>query len=258
MFIDLIEGKSPLQGRLIVSFTSIAVAVAAMSLSSASAPAPANEAQPGALVEETQLESLYVPSGYDDNDNIQIVGEGLFLDECHRYRDTFVDIDVDRGLILLRPQAEVRDGNCLQVVKPYEAVVTLGRIPAGDYKILQGDRHDSIGHLRVDKAQSEGIDDHAYAPVGKVEFKSHMSSSGVRISGMFNSSCQELVDMPITIQDNVIVIMPIVDRNRSVDCVKGNYPFEGVTYLDFMGAGKYLLHIRSMNGQSYNKIVEVR
>jgi hypothetical protein len=49
--------------------------------------------------------NVYVPVGFDSNDHIQIVGEGMFENACYRPAETKAKVDVEKKRITLTPAA---------------------------------------------------------------------------------------------------------------------------------------------------------
>jgi hypothetical protein len=58
-------------------------------------------------------------------------------------------------------------------------------------------------------------------------------------------------------QTNVLVVLPIAKQFSNVDCKAGRFPFKIEKPLPTLQPGKYLLHVRSMNGQAINKLFEI-
>ena len=198
---------------------------------------------------------LYVPIGFDDNDNVQIVGEGVFPNSCYRQAETKVQIDATTKTVILAPTANKYDGMCLQVMLPYSHVIELGLLSQGVYTVLQDGK--SIGKIDVRKSSVREPDDFMYAPIEQAYFHSQGSSNQVYLTGDFPTSCWRLKKVNFDIQPDVLVIQPIVEIDNSVPCTPGKFHFETATEMGSIPSGRYLLHVRSMNGKSVNNLVDV-
>jgi hypothetical protein len=210
------------------------------------------EAQP------VRFEEVFVPAGYDSNDNVQIVAEGTFADGCWSLHETPVATDLERHRITIKPSAHRSGEVCVQPAIRFQELIHIGQLPAGQYEIVQGENAEHLGQISVASASTDKVDDHTYAPVSKVEFRSENHGTGIRLSGQFSSSCMEVEDVMISVQNNVIVLQPIMNLRNELDCKKGTFPFKATTFIDFMQEGRYLLHVRTMDGLAINRIVEVR
>lgn len=240
------------------SIVSVAILLAAVSFGENTNASPLI-IENASTTEATRFEAVYIPNGYDSNDHVQIMAEGWFNDDCRRLNETSVAIDFSSQVIHLKPTAAVLDVICHPAVKHFEAVVSLGRLPAGDYLITQGDDHEAIGRLVVQPAKTDSIDDFVYAKVLTVDFHSELMGAGVFINAVLTTSCMELEDLNVSIADNVIVLQPIVAvTKRGPECKRGEFPVRATTTIDYVKEGRYLLQVRSMNGQAINRIVEIR
>lgn len=205
----------------------------------------------------THFSAIYAPNGFDSNDNVQLIGEGLFPNTCYRPAPTNVSIDTDRKIISLSPMAYHYNGMCLQVLLPYERVIDLGILKAGTYTVEQLPERSVLGTVQVSPALSENPDDFLYAPISQAFFKQRGSSSEVTLSGDFLTDCMNLKEVKVTIEPKAIVLQPIVQLEERPTCKEGRFPFSKVVKIENITSGRYLLHVRSMNGKAINSLVEV-
>src|SRR5271168_5079283 len=84
----------------------------------------------------TKLAKTYVPDGFDDNDNVQFVAEGVFPSGCYRFAKMEVAVDHENRTIKLSPTAYKYNQCLLMVLLPFDRVVDVGLLKKGDYKIL--------------------------------------------------------------------------------------------------------------------------
>lgn len=203
----------------------------------------------------TQFSRLYIPEGFDDNDNIQILGAGMYPTTCYRNAETTVSVDEAQKRIQLNPTALYYSGICLQVLLPFERVLDLGLLKAGTYSIFQNDNPNSIGQINVRHALNSEPDDESYAPVSQVFVQSKNAKTQVLITGEMPTSCMKLKEIRVDVQNDVIVLLPIIEM-KSQPCTPGKYAFESAKDLN-VKPGRYLIHVRSMNGKSINNLVEI-
>lgn len=215
-------------------------------------------AQTEPILLPTSFNAIYAPNGFDSNDNVQLIGEGLFPNTCYRPAPAKVSVDSDRKLISLTPMAYQYNGMCLQVILPYERVIDIGILKAGTYTVEQLPDHSILGSVQVSPALSENPDDFLYAPISQAFFKQRGSTSEVALSGDFLSECMSLREVKVTIEPKAIVLQPIVQIEDRPRCQEGRFPFNKVVSIDNIPKGRYMLHVRSMNGKAINSLVDVK
>lgn len=203
------------------------------------------------------FDKIYAPDGFDSNDLVQVVAEGHFPDSCYRLADAKVEVDLANHDILLRPSALKYGGMCLQVIVPFHRVINIGLMPVGQYKIVQAVHGAPLGEMTIRPAQSREPDDFLYAPISQAVLQNVSGKAFVMISGVFPSSCFSMQEVRVKVEDDLIVVQPIANFAASRDCKSGKFPFENtVAVPEVVSGGRYLLHVRSMNGQAVNSLVD--
>ncbi len=96
-----------------------------------------------------------------------------------------------------------------------------------------------------------------YASVSQAYFQSKDSVNKVFLTGNVPSRCMKLKEVKTQVQSDVLVVQPILEIDPSEECVPGQSRFETSVDVGFMKPGRYLLHVRTMNGNSVNNLVEV-
>src|SRR5690606_29287612 len=109
--------------------------------------------------------------GFDSNDHVQFVGEGLFRNTCYRPATPFAMVDHDRKQIRVGPVAYEYNGLCMQVILPFERVIDVGILKPGAYEVIQEPDGRLLGTIPVKVARSADPDDHLYAPVSQAFFR---------------------------------------------------------------------------------------
>ena len=78
---------------------------------------------------DAPVDKIFIPQGFDDNDNVEVVAHGDFMNGCYRVgkSDSFVDEDAKRITIEVsayRYQHEKdQDAVCMQVMTPFITLV---------------------------------------------------------------------------------------------------------------------------------------
>lgn len=200
--------------------------------------------------------SVYVPSGFDHNDNVQIVIEGYFPNTC--YKSGPSHISFSKNKISIRPQAYYYEGACLQILVHYEQVINLGPLESGNYEVSVGRGKENIAStLNISEAMNAGPDDYLYAPIRSARLISR-NKRVVRLEGIFPQSCMSIHQEDIMIhapENQVVAILPIARHDEEDECQNRPQPFQvdvDLGYLDLQG--RFLIHVRSLNGNSFNLI----
>lgn len=201
---------------------------------------------------------VYVPEGFDSNDNVQFVGEGFFANSCYRPAQTTVKVDEKAKTITVSPVAYEYEGLCLQVILPFDRVVDLGPLPAGDYTIVREKSNEELGQVNVAQATTRSADDFLYAPVEQAYLHQKNGKKTVYLTGQFPISCMKLQEVKAEISNDVIVLQPIVEMGEYTKCTHGKFPFEAAVDVSSATKGRYLIHVRSMNGKAINSLVDIR
>jgi hypothetical protein len=208
---------------------------------------------------ELNAEHVFVPSGFDDNDNAQVVVDGLMPTPCYHEAKGRVEFDPATKIFTLTPRARVDAGICIQIVAPYTTTFDLGVLPAGHYRIkVPG--VEGLEPLEIAEAANAGPDNVLYAAIDNAYVMDvpAQNRSYVVLEGTYTSTCMrwdhtELVHKTA----NVIEVLPVVRVEERPDCAVTRFPFKGVEVaLPRLEKGRYLLHVRGMNGSAKNSIFE--
>lgn len=250
--------------REILSLHSLIVPV----LLSAAVFAPNAQANPPALA-PAPVEKVFVPQGFDDNDNAEVILHGHFPDSCMKSGPVDVSVDLNNQVISLRPEVYVYSSRlCLNVEVPFIQRVPLGNLPDGQWKIkVESARavQESIP-LMVQKARSSAPDDYLYAPVDEVVIlpEPGREASRVVVSGRWPvapaGQCFELVRVASKLgADNSLVVLPIAELRPDGQCknpLNLQRSFVGSSVLPGKVPADLLIHVRVLNGESLNKFYE--
>lgn len=204
--------------------------------------------------QQIKINKIYVPIGFDDNDNIEITIEGELPNVCWELQKA--KIYKNGNFIEIKQYAIKKRDICTDTIVSFEKTITIGKLDEGTYQISGAEsinkifQDKNVKTLEVVKAETKDIDNFIYAPVQKIVIQKGV----LAIKGEFYDSCTELERMVIDIQEDVIVFLPIT-KKLNFFCLQYINPFNFKINLEDLGIeGKYLLHIRSMKGKSLNKI----
>lgn len=200
---------------------------------------------------------VYIPNGFDNNDNVQITGEGMFPNTCYRYATTSVQVDHTAKTIRLNTEAFKYPGMCLQVIVPFDRVVDVGILKEGDYSVITNNDNQTVGRVSIHSSKTKNADDFLYASVSQAYFQSKNSVNKVFLSGNHPSRCLKIKEVKSDVQSDVVIIQPIVEMDPSEHCVGGQFPYETSVDVGSMKPGRYLLHVRTINGKSVNNLIDV-
>lgn len=206
--------------------------------------------------EGATFDKVYVPVGFDNNDHIQIVGEGLFENACYRPAPTVVNIDQATQTINLGPVAYKYSGFCAQVVLPFERAIDIGVLKIGVWKVTQGKDPKVIAEIPVKPALAFAPDDFLYAPVTQAFLRQSGKRTMVFVTGQFTNSCMSMEKVEVNANGDTIVVQPIAQMGEK-DCKEGSFPFQKAVRVPKLKEGRYLLHVRSLNGNAINNLVNI-
>lgn len=205
----------------------------------------------------SKIETSYIPNGFDSNDNVQMVVEGVYRDTCSRPAGTQFKVNAASKTIEILSYEYRYEGPCLDVLVPHNEVVNVGVVPDGNYRVMQSNGAD-LGRLNIVRATKSSPDDYLYAPVSNAQLTSRNGKVVITVSGAFTNSCMKLAQVVPHVQPKVISVQPIAEIDHRVgNCINGNFPFESSVVISNVRAGRYLLHVRSLNGNAVNNLFDI-
>jgi hypothetical protein len=231
-------------------------------LSSSLSPLPALS-QPRTVVGKPQ--TIYAPGGFDSNDNAQIVLAGVFSGYCMKVGATHHQVDFKNFRIYVSQQISMT-GSCseLAMYLPYSIVVDLGSLPEGVYQVSaqeQNGQYTPMTHLKIARAASPAssvaTDERLYAPVRSMEFWPGDGSRApvLTLKGVLTNTCLSVEEARVVYSaPNLVEVLPLV-RIKKQNCKPSVSEFILPVSLTNFPSSETLIHVRSMNGQSLNKII---
>ena len=216
-----------------------------------------------ALTEVVSVDAvdLFVPNGFDSNDEIVVVLDGYLPNSC--YRLTRPEIEIDQALrsIKLTQMARRFPGPCIVPLVPFTNVIHIGTLESGNYQVSTN-KGMLLKNLNVELDTGSGAygpDDFLYAPVDSVSVaKTADGRFEARINGRFTNDCMEFEDVRVIHKGRVIELLPILKGTASGNCQATEKPFTKTVRLpDELQVGRNLVHVRSLNGSSINAVFSV-
>jgi hypothetical protein len=213
---------------------------------------------------EIPVQGVFAPKhGFDDNDNVQIIVDGILPNACYKKSQTLYSVDALAHTITVQQYADPANlPEELKMQIPFMADVEVGNLEQGEYTIiyksLNGEAHKT---LFIDKASSTTIDNLYYAITTDIYSPSEVSvnSSTIKlvISGFLNSSCTVIDKLDVQFVDDTIVILPQVKKTHNY-CMPVAKDFVNEVYIKTPPAGRYQVHVRSVNGSAVNRLFSVK
>lgn len=205
------------------------------------------------------VNAIFVPSGFDDNDEVLVVLDGYLPSACHRLTSPVVKVDRKSRLVTIAPRAKEFKGVCPDVAVPFTQEVKLGQLDEGNYSVVSKDgRHRE--RLVVMRTGGVGPDDFLYTAVDKARvIYPYPFRWAVEIEGRFTNTCFGLEETRVFLTGKTIQVLPImsfkVPEGTDKGCKDRERTFRTVVELPYLpNEGRYLLHVRSLNGQSLNEV----
>ena len=216
------------------------------------------------------IEKMYIPMGYDDNDNIEIVLAGNFRNSCYKVTNSDFKIDQSNKTITLFPKSiEYNNSICAQMIVPFLQTLKIGTLEVGTYKVLIGSSQSIASQeLIVSARHTEAPDDYIYAPVddASLDFTNPSGEQSISVSGNYPLTfvgCAMMNQIKLNQSPgNVLVVMPIMDLLTSDEECKSRHwtPrfLNKIALPNRLPQGEYLVHVRVLNGSSYNKVITIK
>ncbi len=205
------------------------------------------------------LEHVYIPFGFDSNDNTEVIIAGYLPNTC--YKAPRAKFHINQGKIEITVSALYYKNEhqpCTQVTIPFVEVASLGPMYQGAYNVVanQGTAFEKRAHLLVSPSVSNTKDVYLYARVQAIE--AIQGTRRVILKGYNPSDCFELREiMTISNKTDTYSILPVLKMDEGSIChrkmVAFSYEYEVPVELNLR---KVLLHVRSMDGHSVNAIYD--
>jgi hypothetical protein len=211
---------------------------------------------------EAPVQHLFVPHGFDNNDNVEMVVTGKFPNTCFSLGKT--EVEVEGEVIRITVNSLFRGipyPQCQPLSVPFTQTVTIGSLQAGNYKVIVngGTAYELKNTIAVVESASHSVDEHLYLAVDYVElgFTGGHSGSAVLV-GHAISPCLEFDRVEyLSNKQDTLSILPIM-KKVSDHCPEQKTRVEVPIKFDprKFPHKQLLLFVRSIEGKSVYSIVE--
>ena len=205
--------------------------------------------------------SVFLPQGFDDNDNVQVIIHGVLPKSCYRAGPVSRFVDRVNRQITLRATAYVyANPNCQPVSSTYTSVIDLGLLPRGDYQVkieTAAGEQLNRGVLPVEHSTTSRPDNFLYGWVQEARTATSEGRTTLTLTGRLGSGCYRLSEVKVFYREaaRVVEVLPIAEQVEGVACDSGPVSFESQVVLAPQWNGTTLVHVRSLSGQSVNRVV---
>jgi hypothetical protein len=200
---------------------------------------------------------LYVASGFDDNDLVELTVVGTLPNTCYRNPSFEIEKKDNKFSVRLFAHYVPLPEGCREVAMAYTETINFGMMYAGEYGISLVNKSNTEKTNLVIKTASSGlVDEFLYGNVsGVIE---NDSSREIELVGANPVNCLVFDKMLTDVQNSMIVLRPQFKEMGS--CENKSTPFKikySIPYLEGHAKG-IMLHVRVMNGRSYNYLYQNR
>lgn len=214
----------------------------------------------GPTVVTAPVTHLYIPTGFDDNDNSEIVVAGVFPSACYKSGSSQVQVNYQVHEIEVSVTAYKYDGICAQVLTPFLQTIKLGILKAGDYTV-RITKSDLLDHISIGRSLTSSPDDYLYAPIENAAMDFSDGSQKIILEGTFPYTfvgCAIMSEIKIIHKKrDLIEVLPTMELVNDDRCHREGNEFRiGQNFPEKL-QGQILIHVRVLNGQSYSRLVNL-
>lgn len=214
------------------------------------------------------VDRVFVPLGFDNNDNVEVILHGHFTSNCAKVGPASATVDENTKTISVVAQAWTYSSDrCLtqEMYTPFVQSVPLGVVGKGEYTVRVLDASGVNSQmLQVAEAKQSTPDDYLYAPVEDVQVDT-MGAGKLQLTlrGEYPAvpgTCYKIKEVRSqVVPGNTVVVLPIMEKVKNQACQFGlkNRRFSVVHKVDAVPAGETLIHVRALSGQSLNRVTKV-
>lgn len=212
-------------------------------------------AQP--IIVNAPVDHLFVPKGFDNNDNVEVMVTGSFPNTCYSRNKVEVKVKEDIINVTVTALSVHQKDVCEKIEIPFMENVTIGNLQAGDYKIVVNNFLKE--NLNVEIASSRSVDNHLYAAINYVDlgFTGGLSGEAFLV-GRNQESCLALDEVQyISNGKDTLSILPVM-KKVSDDCTGERKHLEVPVKFQprSFASNKILLFVRTMDGKSVSTLVD--
>jgi len=212
------------------------------------------------VLTDISISNAYIPLGFDANDHSQLVIAGSLPNSCFRIAPASAVVNKRNKTIVIHQKAYVYRSYCLQMLIPYIETVSVGILVPGKYQVFDGMTHKSLGGIDVESTTGTSQDAYLYLPLNDayVQQDSDDDAAELVMTGTYPDSCFTFKEALIDYYSNLIQVRPVAEHvDSGTGCAPTPTPFTVKVPLRSDLSGTFLLHVRSLNGLSINKLTSL-
>lgn len=201
------------------------------------------------------IDHIYIPQGFDSNDNVEIVVTGYLPNLCYKSPKALVQIR-ERNIFVTIKSIFFKNSNpyCPEMIVPFNKTVDIGALDKGKYNIIinKNTEYEKIDDIRIKTPLNNSVDNYQYAYVQEIQKKKNT----IILKGYNPSDCYALGQVQyISNNEDVYSILPRMKKVREF-CPMKLVPFTISWKIpNELDSKKILIHVRTLNGNSVNRII---
>ena len=209
------------------------------------------------------IEKVYIPVGFDDNDNVEIILKGTFPNACYRVGSTEFQVDHEAKEILVKAYSYFYQDQilCPLVISTFLQTIKVGLLASGEYQVRLHDEKDKVTRFQIIPRVSESADEFLYASVENAYIKADPKSEKQTLvlhghHPLWLTGCQKITSVSVYRNPkDVLVVLPKTTLFEEENCHSStNYTrFKHEIDLSEPMDGEGLIHVRTLNGESINR-----
>jgi hypothetical protein len=205
------------------------------------------------------LSQIFIPPGFDDYDNAQVIVRGYMPNTCYKIAPPLAHVDQANQTIYIAAQAyPTKQALCSEMLVSFSQTIDLGRLPAGNYQVIQLNPNGTAGlqaQLTVAESQTGGPNDYLFASVNQSFVDMSLNPAQIHVIGTLPSPCLYLQEVRVLHRAaHIVEVLPIVGRHEGATCSPNPVPFDVTRPLPSVEPGPWLLYTRSINGQALSSV----
>lgn len=208
------------------------------------------------------ISKIFVPNGFDDNDNTEVIIHGKLPSTCYQLGDAQAEVDHEEKIIWIDADVlHYPESYCVPSLTPFIKPVTTGLLKHGNYRVIYRDNQLVQAEVPVESRTTESADDYMYAPVDTayLELDRDNGKQSLFLKGYFPHfflGCMVLDEVKmIRAPGNVLVVQPTAKLVYGQRCEREpiDRGFKYQVDLQEPLQGEGLLHVRTLDGHSLNQ-----
>ncbi len=212
------------------------------------------------------VQKVHIPYGFDDNDNVDVLVQGVLEDSCKRIGRTSYEIDNEKKIVNISVTTydyKAQDVICFDMVNPFLVQIRIGLLEQGHYNFVVNGKQ-KVAETVISKSTTQLPDAHLYAPVSDADLRlNEKGEQVVVLKGEFQRMAK-LTDCMVMKEiqtyrspEDVLVVLPIAEIASDERCqnYSHNFKLEHALGKDMLVKGEVLLHVRVASGHSLNRMV---